>query len=570
MRIKLFIICTSTFLIGFLTPIQGQTIGEIAARFIDFSFVSDTFNLRAKIFIPTNCVPGEKYPLVLAMHGVDIKGTDNMLQVMLEMSTTWGTDAFQAKHPCFIFSPQCPNTQGSWTDPPVYKSINILLDSIIHKYPVDTNRMYVTGISLGGYGTWNFLLANPGKWAAGLPVCGAPFDVRPKLPAIENIPVWNNHGDADEIVNVNNSRSIFDEFIRLGRIPMFTHKYYREPFYLTDSLLNYNIENFIDLIYTEIPNGKHCEQSYTYGNPLVKKWLFMQRKPIPSSILVDRKDVLQTVSGDIEFTFKTLEMADSIVVLFGHRYSGEWRRLEKINAKTGKYIFHSTMVEDCPYGKLKFIALDSLGLVIGKDFSDELFINNPGNALPYIEFINDRFKRFDFIAEQNYDMKILQVDPDNSKLDIDFWISINNGGSFEKYASYTVDSGIIVQTFNLTELPVTDSMVIKVDVRDTDTTISIQTYCFKNLHVPVNHFEEYRISDVFCYPNPAGSDLFVKAPVVIIPWKIDIYSISGVLTKSQVMLNEQITIDINDLSAGFYLIKIWNSNQNYIFRIIKQ
>ena len=107
------------------------------------------------------------------------------------------TDAWQAEHPCFVLAPQCPENQ-CWVP-----YVDLLAQSLLEmaaQYPVDICRLYVTGVSMGGAGTWELLTRYPHKIAAAMPICGyaEPF----KLRAAKDVPVWAFHAEDDPVVPV--------------------------------------------------------------------------------------------------------------------------------------------------------------------------------------------------------------------------------------------------------------------------------------------------------------------------------------------------------------------------------
>ena len=172
---------------------------------------------------PEKLEHGKKYPLVLFMHGAGERGLDNRRQLMRLAGVE-----FWEKHPCFVLSPQCPpkndtipyseyvwvdtefgdsahsmKTSPTWT---MKLAIN-LLDKIIRDNKIDRDRIYVTGLSMGGFATWELIQRMPDKFAAAVPVCGGgDLEYAPKL---SSIPLWIFHGDADKRVPVQRDHAIW-------------------------------------------------------------------------------------------------------------------------------------------------------------------------------------------------------------------------------------------------------------------------------------------------------------------------------------------------------------------------
>jgi predicted peptidase len=133
--------------------------------------------------------------------------------------------------PFYVLSPQNPYEKGFWDDQAVMKLVN----KIIEKYPIDTNRIYLTGLSRGGYGAWRLAMNNPDKFAAMVVVCAASA---PAVYAnrIKHIPVWIFHGEKDEVVPVSESIQMADALkavdaeVRLTLYPEANHDSWTETF----------------------------------------------------------------------------------------------------------------------------------------------------------------------------------------------------------------------------------------------------------------------------------------------------------------------------------------------------
>ena len=119
--------------------------------------------------------------------------------------------------PCIVISPQCPEDQ-IWSREALLK----LLDEATAKYAVDTNRVYLTGLSMGGYGTWDLGLAYPNRFAAIVPICGGGQTIsvllpgRDQGPALKTLGVWAFHGGKDPVVPVEESQRMVDALKKAG------------------------------------------------------------------------------------------------------------------------------------------------------------------------------------------------------------------------------------------------------------------------------------------------------------------------------------------------------------------
>jgi predicted peptidase len=209
---------------------------------------------------PPKIEPGQHYPLVLLFHGAGERGTDNRLQLRL-MLPAFLREENRTNHPCFVLAPQCPPgkrwVEVPWGDAahtmPAEPSESMalalgMLDEALANLPVDRDRVYVCGASMGGFGTWDALSRCPERFAAALPVCGG-ADLQQAV-RIAHIPVWVFHGDQDTVVLPSRSIAMIEAMRRAGGDPKLT-------------------------LY---PGGDHDAWTATFNNPEVLAWLFAQHR----------------------------------------------------------------------------------------------------------------------------------------------------------------------------------------------------------------------------------------------------------------------------------------------------
>ena len=170
-----------------------------------------------RLFVPKNYKSSEKYPVILYLHGAGEIGTDNEKQISY-ISKIFEYSADLAEK-AFIL---CPQTDEWWSLDSQYAgdrggalgSVLHLLDYIKKNYSCDSNRIYVTGISMGGFATWDILEHYGSIFAAGIPVCGA--GDTSKAGAFKNIPLRIYHGTDDETVSYYSSESMYTAIISAG------------------------------------------------------------------------------------------------------------------------------------------------------------------------------------------------------------------------------------------------------------------------------------------------------------------------------------------------------------------
>lgn len=156
----------------------------------------------------------KQWPMVLFLHGAGERGSD-VSKVKATGPPRMIADGKQ--FPFIMVSPQCP--EDSWWDRENDALIG-LIDEIQSKYKVDKNRIYLTGLSMGGYGTWALSTAEPKRFAAIAPICGGGNPK--KASAIKDIPTWAFHGDADNVVPLRQSQDMIDAIKAAGGKPKFT------------------------------------------------------------------------------------------------------------------------------------------------------------------------------------------------------------------------------------------------------------------------------------------------------------------------------------------------------------
>ncbi len=171
-----------------------------------------TVRLKYLLHLPKDYGTQEKWPLILFLHGAGERG-DN-----LELVKKHGPPKLIAagkELPFIVIAPQCPS--GRWWQA---HELAVLLDEIEENYKVDRQRIYVTGLSMGGFGTWDLAAYQPNRFAAIVPICGGgePFTTR----LYAHVPTWVFHGDQDNVVPLARSESMVEGLKRANGNVKFT------------------------------------------------------------------------------------------------------------------------------------------------------------------------------------------------------------------------------------------------------------------------------------------------------------------------------------------------------------
>lgn len=193
------------------------------------SFYDSTGNVILYNYLePVEVEDDEKYPLVLFLHGAGERGDDNKAQ-LVHIAPIFASDSIRNLYPSYVVFPQCPEdeywgavdtTGGTWTLSsslePEKSLVGVmkLLDNMIDLYPVDTNRIYISGLSMGGFGTFDYLARDPNKFAAAIPICGGGDTAFAKNYA--HVPMKIFHGADDQVVSPQLSRDIYQALLQAG------------------------------------------------------------------------------------------------------------------------------------------------------------------------------------------------------------------------------------------------------------------------------------------------------------------------------------------------------------------
>lgn len=239
-------------------PARAQSVQERTTPEVFKNAAGETLNYR--LYLPPGFSANRKWPVVLFLHGAGERGTNNVIQLKhgIESLIRYGE---KASDPAILLVPQCPN-DAKWVDvpwnaqahtmpaqpAPALRLALALLRDKMAALPIDPARVYITGVSMGGYGTWDAIQREPRLFAAAIPICGGGDTAQ--APAIKNIPVWAFHGDKDTAVPVARSRDMVEALKACG-----------------GKLIQYR----------EYPEAGHDVWTRTYSDAEVLTWFFAQR-----------------------------------------------------------------------------------------------------------------------------------------------------------------------------------------------------------------------------------------------------------------------------------------------------
>lgn len=270
------------------------------------SFTAYDITMPYRIYVPDE-YETKQYPVILFLHGAGERGIDNEFQLEGPFSHFYNNE-FLADNPAIILVPQCLEdkqwvdtdwTKGDYSIDEIEETVYLklayeILQSTINDYNVDISKIYITGISMGGYGTWDMLMRYPNIFAAAIPICGAGDSGNVEI--VKDIPIWAFHGDADTVVPISGILKIDEVFTNLES------------------------DNFQLTVYE---NGNHDAWTQTYKNIDVFNWMFQQKKVAAydytsaiADMEIENQEFAETIDipNDGSFNFKIVIVIASIII----------------------------------------------------------------------------------------------------------------------------------------------------------------------------------------------------------------------------------------------------------------
>lgn len=252
----------AAFFLLFAIPATAR---QTATGFLDRTVASGGVTYRYQVFLPADFSAKKSWPVILFLHGAGERGSDGLLQTDVGIGHAIRLDA--SRFPFVVVMPQCGKDK-IWGEPDMQAQALAALGASIKEFHGDRKHVYLTGLSMGGFGTWELAARNPGRFAAIVPICSGvqPQKDWPQLRVtlvddpkitdpfaevarrIGSTPVWMFHGDADQAVPVEQSRHMAEALKAAGA----------------------------DVKYTEYPDVNHNSWDKAYAEPDLVPWLLSQ------------------------------------------------------------------------------------------------------------------------------------------------------------------------------------------------------------------------------------------------------------------------------------------------------
>lgn len=469
--------------------LSGNLFGQaIVDGFVSGSHTYMGTTLPYRLFMPTSYSSAKKYPIVLCLHGSGESGTDNLSQITANrLATSWADPANQVNYPCFVVAPQCPDT-GTWSTGlplpirPELAAANNILDSLAREFAIDTNRFYVTGLSDGGFGTWELITRFPGRFAAAVPMSGGG---NPEY-AVDfiGVPIWDFHGAVDATVPVQYSREMINALHALGQPVVYTQCHNIDCTGLSDSTINMYVQSHANLLYTEYQNGGHTAAVWneSYDSPYLFPWVFDKYRKQPGAITLSNLKSHRVLNGIAPVTWSSTTPGDSVELWYSSDAGTTWQALARSAPNTGTFLWNTSLTPDCAFGVIQ-IFLKNSGFIIGSDRSSFLAIDNPGNGPPFVSLLGDEFTTGVVFAQDSLDLKLLAGDPEGSPLAASVDYSADGGRTYGQFDSFTAHPDTLAQTrrIGIGPLPNSPQAVIELILSDGNSLSWSKTFPFAKI-----------------------------------------------------------------------------------------
>jgi len=246
-------------LLGVVASLQ-----QVQTGFLDRSITVGNRAYHYQVYVPADYASKPTWPAILFLHGAGERGTDGLLQTNVGLGAAIRQNA--SRYPAIVVFPQVP-PDSQWVGTPADMAV-AALQQTMREFHVDASRVYLTGLSMGGHGTWYIAYRHAELFAAIVPICGWVRDFpmfRGSVPVVPGdsasvmttlaqhlgkVPIWIFHGEVDQVVNVNGSREPAAALKAAGA----------------------NVQ------YTELLGLNHNSWDAAYGSDEFVRWLFSQQR----------------------------------------------------------------------------------------------------------------------------------------------------------------------------------------------------------------------------------------------------------------------------------------------------
>jgi predicted esterase len=524
----------------------------------------DGFTIPYRLFVPDSYNPSIQYPLILTMHGSGQRGSDNEVQIATNrVATTWAEPTAQSVNPAFIVSPQAP-ANGTWalgTGNPELIGFELataidLLDSLASEFNIDPDRVYVTGLSMGGFGAFEAVYHDPDRFAAAIPMSsGYVPDAALRL---GDVPFFIFHGKKDTAVRWEFSTQMVSAFEELGRTAVYSDCDAFQCSEMSAAELDSALAIRPNLVYVSHPNDGHVIWEESYDSQGLHEWLFAQHRLIPDAIQFSSPGGYPTFSGTATIEWTAPNPDDSVEVWFSPDHGQTWRLVGAPVPNSGSYSIDTQVLSDTPFGLIRLLLFGSDGLVYARERSTPFQISNGPGGPPVVQLQdfpfrdqwlpNGEFTRGLIVTDTTLTLRFRAGDTDSPSLDAILYYSSDGSETFEMVDAFTHGAGADLRsiTIDMALLANAPAAQIRLDVSDGASTVSATT--------PVFRKETPRVSSSFV-ENLSGNGRPVISINYVAPdlltnhrYRVD-FSVTDIGKKAA----EEKTYSVTDLDLGTQL-----------------
>jgi predicted peptidase len=250
----------------------GSVLAADRNDFLDFS----TADLPGRLYVPPEAENSAR-PLIVFLHGAGESGTNNLSQINSNIDNLLKA---AKQRGAFLYAPQATTVVGSiynWNDTSRTTNVMAKVDQVLAEQNADPDRVYITGLSMGGGGTWNMVSRYPDRFAAAVPIAGVKTadDFAPANQL--GTPTWAFHARNDGVVSKDRSREVINGMLLAAGEPTLTFPANNDR----ETTFEF-VSEPLDLRYTEFPTGDHFIWGRVYDTPEMYDWMFSHAVPEPA------------------------------------------------------------------------------------------------------------------------------------------------------------------------------------------------------------------------------------------------------------------------------------------------
>ena len=545
------------------------------------TYDSDDYSLPYHLLAPEDYDGTSSYPLVLFLHGDNQAAPGDIYGVTGKTGPVfWSSASTQSKYPCFLLVPVSTKSGDAWVKPigqgdySTFLPIIALLDSLSDAHLIDTDRVYITGSSGGGIGTWFYIGEYPDYFAAALPICGGWMYSDSLINEIKHIPVWNHHGELDLTAPTWWSRYIFNVYDSIGLPVAFPdiQKYVKPK--ISSHIKQNIINDDIDYIYTEYQGVGHGVAGDVYADSMVPEWLFSKRKRTNGVIRFNNSQSNSIIAPNQ--LFKIICEMDTLDIALD--YSSDlgysWDSAGTYSSGIDSIVLNTEYLKDSPKGQFRIKLIDDLGETIGTDYTGFFKVDNESNCVPWLRYYISHVSNMIPITssgESTIKYMVNVNDTENENLELSIQYKSDDSIDYQLVQVEVLPPSFFDQPviINFDTLAYGENARIRFILTDGENVVSDSTSYFLNPNQPAGNIWNRSIPEEFkLYPNPVSDILTIESTASRIEL-IEIALLNGRIIFSDEINDSLLQIDVSSFRKGVYFITIRSKDFVTTRKIIK-